>query len=284
MSRFSPMIGASESKARAFAAGRPARGFTLIELLVVIAIIAILIGILLPSLASARASARRISCLSNQKQTSVAQVSYAADYRGFAPREGSFEASQGNRQTNLPWAMAYRPYLDDREPTWDLLPPHTSTEPQDLFRGAPWFRCADRPREFPHPLHYVNNGYAFRGPSQVDERSAQSISFRRGVSPLDRVQLPARVIALAELAEDERGVLWSQWSGQATRGNFVLAQMYDVWLRRHTVPSPTATDYRLSPSRHGKGANAIFFDGHARWVSGADVLAVESWDDAFYAN
>jgi prepilin-type N-terminal cleavage/methylation domain-containing protein/prepilin-type processing-associated H-X9-DG protein len=55
-------------------------GFTLIELLVVIAIIAILAAILFPVFAQAREKARASSCLSNQKQISLAFSMYAQDY------------------------------------------------------------------------------------------------------------------------------------------------------------------------------------------------------------
>jgi prepilin-type N-terminal cleavage/methylation domain-containing protein len=56
-------------------------GFTLIELLVCIAIIALLLGLLLPSLAGARGAAKLASCLSNQRQLTLAWTGYATDYR-----------------------------------------------------------------------------------------------------------------------------------------------------------------------------------------------------------
>lgn len=54
--------------------------FTLIELLVVIAIIAVLAAILFPVFAKAREKARQTSCLSNNKQLTLAVLMYAQDY------------------------------------------------------------------------------------------------------------------------------------------------------------------------------------------------------------
>ena len=64
---------------------RARRAFTLIELLVVIAIIAILAAMLLPALARAKESGKRISCLNNLRQLSLASQIYVGDSQGFYP-------------------------------------------------------------------------------------------------------------------------------------------------------------------------------------------------------
>jgi prepilin-type processing-associated H-X9-DG protein/prepilin-type N-terminal cleavage/methylation domain-containing protein len=56
--------------------------FTLIELLVVIAIIAILAALLLPTLANSKESAKRIQCVSNLRQLSLATRMYLEDHDG----------------------------------------------------------------------------------------------------------------------------------------------------------------------------------------------------------
>ena len=61
------------------------RAFTLIELLVIISIVALLISILLPALTEARETARKMSCLSNQRQMMLATASYATENGGKLP-------------------------------------------------------------------------------------------------------------------------------------------------------------------------------------------------------
>ena len=58
------------------------RGFTLVELLVVIGIIALLVSILLPALNKAREDAKRVRCLSNERQLVMAWQMYASENKG----------------------------------------------------------------------------------------------------------------------------------------------------------------------------------------------------------
>jgi len=73
------------NRRRAGAPRRSLRAFTLIELLVVIAIIAILASMLLPALSRAKETAKRISCVNDIRQLSLALQMYAGENDGYYP-------------------------------------------------------------------------------------------------------------------------------------------------------------------------------------------------------
>lgn len=71
------------------------KAFTLIELLVVIAIIAILAAILFPVFAQAKAAAKKVACISNQRQNISAMLMYLSDSDGMYPIGVGGERSSG---------------------------------------------------------------------------------------------------------------------------------------------------------------------------------------------
>jgi len=70
--------------------------FTLIELLVVIAIIAILAALLLPALAKAKDAAKQVLCASQEKQISLAFITFANDHDSWFP-SGSVDSEGDNK-------------------------------------------------------------------------------------------------------------------------------------------------------------------------------------------
>ena len=98
------------------------RAFTLIELLVVIGIIAILIAILMPALNKGREQARRVRCMSNMRQLSVAWTLYVQNNRGKLPsadtdRKAWDWVKSGDTFDSLKQGVLW-PYVNNWEAYW----------------------------------------------------------------------------------------------------------------------------------------------------------------------
>ncbi|OGV48718.1 MAG: hypothetical protein A2X49_03835 [Lentisphaerae bacterium GWF2_52_8] len=75
--------------------------FTLVELLVVITIIMLLAGLLLPALKKTREMAKKISCISNQKQLAMGMQMYVGENKdllpAYNPDGNTYIASEGGK-------------------------------------------------------------------------------------------------------------------------------------------------------------------------------------------
>ena len=90
-------------------------GFTLVELLVVIAIIGVLVGLLLPAVQSAREAARRMQCVNQMRQCSIALMNHH-DAIGYFPG-GSVRGLDTNGDSNYygpntSWLAHLLPYYE----------------------------------------------------------------------------------------------------------------------------------------------------------------------------
>lgn len=263
---------------------RSKRGFTLIELLVVIAIIAILAAILFPVFAQAREQARKTSCLSNFKQTSLAMIMYAQDYDetevpGWVidtDLQNKFGQS-GQRTWQwclLPYIKTYQVFLDPSQSTKDL---YGETEPGPLYCCGNYWRAYQLwagmainfylPRDFTGLLDAGYWGGTFPGlPAGVYHLSSAEI------------QKPAERITLLETNN-------YPWGGPSPR----LAQVgvpgidYPDWKSGKpgsSSPSdwPNAGFFGL-PHHNGQ-MNVAFYDGHAKSVR-PDGTKEAWWDLKF---
>jgi prepilin-type N-terminal cleavage/methylation domain-containing protein/prepilin-type processing-associated H-X9-DG protein len=253
------------------------RAFTIIELLVVIAIIAVLISILLPGLAGARQSARAVKCLSNQRQIGMALQMYATAFNEYIPRESGFCEGPGTPTARLApaWPFVLRPFLESSVPVLSSRQ-DLNGGVGDQFARSEYYRDPARPPDR-HNIHYVNNGISFRMPGVVN-------SYAKRPTQLSKYPSLTDVLYLACFTDDRSGV---HANNVYTAGNpdFRIAVFYDMHHIENvtgSMPNSPTHSQRIAPRRHGRSANAVFLDGHARAAPELELTNINRWDDRDY--
>lgn len=212
---------------------RKPAGFTLIELLVVIGIIAILISLLLPALNRARVQARRVVCLSQQKQIYTAAMMYASENLGWfvpASQQSGELTGESVGRLNANGEIGYLrklKYLPGSNNPGDPIPA-TKCPSANFYSGGEYEGYAFR-RNGGREITTVENGV------NIKRRYVRVTNFTKATFP----------------AGGETPLAW-------------------VWCPNY--PDPAAYSYaawtRWTNIHQGDGVNITFADGVGMWVSG----------------
>jgi len=213
--------------------GRP---FTLIELLVVVAIIAILAALLLPSLSKARDAAKKLKCLSGQKQIMMAHTAYAGDNRAWIWDCAYGSSSYDNYVTALAGGLNSGKKMEKYITNLDFFCCPASNVPKyiSMFKVYGHYKaCADS--------DYSSKGYNFAvwGTGWINE-------FYR----LERIPQPSSFVLLADV--------------YAVNGTNPTYNNCPLW---ELVPSLNGTEGASVHVIHNGFANCVFPDGHAAGMS-----------------
>lgn len=224
--------------------------FTLIELLIVIAIIAILACLLLPALNQARKRGHAAKCVSNQKQTMLAQFQYSNDYTGYMVVLVPYK-SPGQWEN---WVS-----LLTREFS------NTGALPQTKkgYLSSNVIRCPGNPSDLKRDVSW--GYYGFCKKSLTTERrdkmgdfliSIDTSTLRQCVYIINRMKLPSKTPLLADTIASGSG---------PRRGQGIW-----YWQPDNLSETSTSNNTGLHLAHSGK-ANIGFGDGHVASQNAADL-------------
>jgi len=251
-------------------------GFTLVELLVVIGIIAVLVAILLPVLGGARKRARQVKCLNSIRQLGIANQIYMSDYQDW----------------NIPYGWGWTQYTPPEPPMAVPNPPANGprvTWP-GLYPLAKFFNASNPGNGlFPAGAICPDANYAWTYSPSYNETNGYNVSMSYG---MNTTQLDTGWPAAGDINSGNAGppTYFACWARQRVVAPAEKIQFVDaigsVWtgatppcMTRYFLPGwgeyyyddPTGANTKSNTVcyRHSNGANVLFFDGHAEWLTHA---------------
>jgi len=242
------------------------QGFTLVELLVVIGIIALLAAILFPAFTGAREKARQTACLSNGRQINMALMQYAQDNDEIVVPWLVGDKSSTDPGYSRLWSGLLQPYLKNglNASTASLV---QSADAQGVFRcpsfdfgrlnkgmddancdgdGSPGSYSGQIfPPKFTSANYSIGIPYGLGGDGSPDSPFNNYAGSGSAGGPFVNLAL-ASVVRPAETA-----IVSDGWTGMIS-DNAHFVSLFGC----------------ESAFAHTGGQNAIFLDGHTKYVSG----------------
>jgi len=217
-------------------------GFTLIELLVVIAIIAVLMAILMPALHRAREQGRRIACLNNLKQLTLAWIMYADENEGKIVNGagGIYDRPKETPWVGKCWASGYQ--------NGDQL--SESNQIIEIKKGALW--------------PYVKNITAYRCPTGT-RGEMLTYAAMDGVNGLSRsgegtVKDGAWATKMSDIRNKPERLVFID-EGWVTPDSFAVHYNQETW-------------WDDPPVRHGDGVTVSFADGRSAYYKWKGIWTI----------
>jgi prepilin-type processing-associated H-X9-DG protein len=216
----------------------------------------VLAALLLSAVARVQAAARRTRCLSNLRQIAAANQMYVAEFRGWHTA-----AFWGWSPAGAGWPANTPPAVPASGPR------------RHWFQVHPFARALDVPRATTGRV--AADLLCPDAPLAWDRGNTSGYPIQHSYG-MNRTQLPGMSLAIAP-------DYWNAWKTSQVRqpsekvhvvdavsatvngvgsNNATLRYFRPGWGERHEAPDKT----NIVAYRHGRGANVLYFDGHAQWL------------------
>ena len=250
-------------------------------MLIVIAIIALLASILFPVFARAREKARQGSCAANLKQITLGFLQYSQDYdenpmNGTCPVGGATCSGGQSWMIGQGWAGQIYPYIKS---TGVFVCPSDTTAKQS---------GGNYPVSYGYNENLVlgtNNGRNPSGTIASLAAPSMTILFTEGLSSTNYAITNAEVevnpvgssrncvAGAASPSPVANGIFYCDGSCANNSGSAACTagQLSDLGFLCGAIAEDTTTVVIPLTGRHSDGSNFAFFDGHVKWLKGANV-------------
>ncbi len=238
-------------------------GFSLVELLVTITIIGVLMSLLLPAVQAAREAARRVGCVNNLHQISVALQVYHTANKSFPPGclEPAFRTANGRQ---FAWSAFLLPHIEQMGLNNSIdftKPSYSSANATAAAQVISVYLCPSTRRSSPLVQGHGASDYGGLFGEAIQPLSSSWVA-ENGVMVYDRAFSIKDIrdgTSYTIVVSEDAG--WTD--GQWINGLNIFDQKYGI----NVIPSNPRLLENEMRSDHPGGVNCAFCDGSARFLS-----------------